>query len=80
MVTRTTFTAGFVPPCIPILSYRAPDGDIWVHEIKQDGFRIIARRSAGEINLWSRNAADYAGRMTRIAGALRKLRVKSCTY
>jgi bifunctional non-homologous end joining protein LigD len=78
MIARAT-PAGFVPPCIPILMHKPPSGDNWLHEVKQDGFRIIARRAGPDLNLWSRNAIDYADRMTRITGALKRLRVKSCT-
>jgi ATP-dependent DNA ligase len=51
----------------------------WTHEVKQGGYRIIARRVGAAVRLWSRNAADHAGTMTRIVAGLRKLRVKSCT-
>ena len=30
---------------------RAPDGDEWVHEIKFDGYRILARVAAGDVTL-----------------------------
>jgi ATP-dependent DNA ligase len=31
-------------PCLPTSVTKAPTGEHWVHEIKHDGFRIIARR------------------------------------
>jgi bifunctional non-homologous end joining protein LigD len=39
----------------------------------------MARREGTAVHLWSRNAAEYVGIMTRIVGGLRKLRVKSVT-
>jgi ATP-dependent DNA ligase len=33
---------GFVPPCLPTKAPQPPSGDTWVHEIKHDGFRVIA--------------------------------------
>jgi ATP-dependent DNA ligase len=38
---------GFVPPCLPIKTPQPPNGDAWLHEIKHDGFRVIARRRRG---------------------------------
>ena len=35
---------GFVPPCLPTKAPQPPSGDTWVHEIKHDGFRVIARK------------------------------------
>jgi ATP-dependent DNA ligase len=37
--------AGFVPPCLPSGSKAPPSGKEWLHEIKHDGFRGIARNS-----------------------------------
>ena len=34
---------GFMPPCLPTPSRKAPSGSAWVHEIKHDGYRLIAR-------------------------------------
>jgi ATP-dependent DNA ligase len=33
---------GFVPPCLPTKAKEPPTGGLWLHEIKHDGFRIIA--------------------------------------
>src|SRR5215204_1297128 len=35
---------GFIPPCQPVIAERVPAGDGWLHELKHDGFRIIARK------------------------------------
>jgi ATP-dependent DNA ligase len=37
-------SAGFIAPCLPTKTDKLPSGDLWLHEIKHDGFRIIARR------------------------------------
>jgi ATP-dependent DNA ligase len=36
--------AGFIVPCLPTSAAQPPSGEPWLHEIKQDGFRMIARR------------------------------------
>ena len=34
-------------PCLPTRSAKAPTGPLWIHKIKHDGFRIVARRING---------------------------------
>jgi ATP-dependent DNA ligase len=35
---------GFIIPCQPTLASKVPAGDGWIHELKHDGFRILAFR------------------------------------
>ena len=35
---------GFILPCQPVLATKVPTGDGWLHELKHDGFRIIAHK------------------------------------
>jgi ATP-dependent DNA ligase len=35
--------SGFVPPCLPTKAPQPPTGDAWLHEIKHDGFRVVAK-------------------------------------
>jgi hypothetical protein len=39
---QRTFPAGFIAPCLPTKTDKLPSGSQWLHEIKHDGFRIIA--------------------------------------
>jgi ATP-dependent DNA ligase len=43
---QRTLPAGFIASCLPIKTDKLPSGSLWLHEIKHDGFRIIARRPA----------------------------------
>jgi len=43
MLQRTSGAAGFVEPCLPSPAKAPPAGPNWLHEIKHDGFRIMAR-------------------------------------
>ncbi len=38
---------------------KLPDGAEWVYEIKLDGYRAIAVKSAGGINLYSRRRNSF---------------------
>ena len=44
--------AGFIEPCLPTSSKRPPAGDDWLHEIKHDGFRCIARKDGKWVRLY----------------------------
>ena len=37
-------SAGFIRPCQPFLVVRPPAGLGWLHEVKHDGYRIVARK------------------------------------
>ncbi|MBX9843549.1 MAG: DNA ligase [Xanthobacteraceae bacterium] len=61
-------------PCLPAKVDRPPTGKL---EIKYDGFRLMARRSADGIQLTTKQGADCTSRYRLIVIALRKLKVKS---
>ena len=69
---------GFVPPCLPTKAPQPPSGDTWVHEIKHDGFRIIARKNGAQVRLYSRPGNDLTYRFPLIVEALARLRSRSC--
>ncbi|HRY04815.1 MAG TPA: DNA ligase [Beijerinckiaceae bacterium] len=62
--------AGFVEPCHPILARAAPEGSDWCHEVKHDGWRLIAHKDAGRVRLWSRTANDLTAQFPAIAEAV----------
>src|SRR5215467_2162797 len=37
--------AEFIAPCLPSKTDKLPSGSGWLHEIKHDGFRVIARKN-----------------------------------
>jgi ATP-dependent DNA ligase len=49
---------------------RPPSGDNWIHEIKQDGYRLMARRDAGGARLLTRNGHTWTERYPSIASAV----------
>jgi hypothetical protein len=42
---------GFIQPCLPTKAPQPPTGDAWLHEIKHDGFRVIARKDGALAHL-----------------------------
>jgi bifunctional non-homologous end joining protein LigD len=57
-------------PVLASLAAAPPEGDNWLHEIKLDGYRMIARIDGGKVAMLSRNGKDWSGRFPRIEAAL----------
>jgi len=70
--------AGFIPPSLPRPTEEPPAGPGWLHEIKHDGFRIMARRDGRGVRLFTRNGYNFAARFPRIVEAVANLPVRSC--
>src|SRR3954453_20414257 len=75
---QRTLPAGFVPPCLPSKTDRLPSGREWLHEIKHDGFRVIARKNGAQGRLYSRPGNDLTYRFPLIVEELAPLRSRSC--
>ena len=77
MLSRT-LPAGFIAPCLPTKAQTPPSGGLWLHEIKHDGFRIVARKDGDRVRLYSRPGNDLTYRFPLIVEALARLRSRSC--
>jgi bifunctional non-homologous end joining protein LigD len=69
---------GIIEPCLPSPAKVPPSGPGWLHEIKHDGFRILARRDGAGVRLITRAGNDFSSRFPFIAMAVGKLPVRSC--
>jgi ATP-dependent DNA ligase len=69
---------GFIPPCLPTKAHQPPSGPLWWHEIKHDGFRVIARKDGAKVRLYSRPGNDLTYRFPLIVETLARLRPRSC--
>jgi bifunctional non-homologous end joining protein LigD len=69
--------AGFILPCQPYLAERPPSGPDWQHEIKWDGYRLIARKDGERVRLWARSGTDYTTCLDRVREAVAALPVTS---
>jgi len=67
-----------IQPCLPRPAREPPAGPGWIHEIKHDGFRILARRDERGVRLFTRNGYNFAGRFPKIVAAVESLPVRSC--
>jgi ATP-dependent DNA ligase len=50
----------------------------WIHEIKHDGFRLMARRDPAGVRLFTRNGNDWTPRYPLIFEAVNRPQVRSC--
>jgi bifunctional non-homologous end joining protein LigD len=66
-VTPLSPRSGFIEPCLPSPADRPPSGPDWVHEIKHDGYRLMARR----------DSVGIASRYPLIVEAVDRLKVRS---
>jgi bifunctional non-homologous end joining protein LigD len=64
-------------PCLPTRVMKAKSGDRWTHEIKDQGFRLIARRVGATVNLYTKWECDWSKRYPLIAEAIAGLRISS---
>ena len=75
--TPTTKMPSQLAPQLATLSKTIPRGDEWLHEIKLDGYRILARVDDGQVTLMTRSGLDWTDRFPTIAKSLGKLPVRS---
>ena len=75
---RSRPLAEFIEPCLPRPADRPPIGGNWLHEIKHDGFRIMARRDGDRVRLLTRNGNDFSPRLPLAAAAVAALPARSC--
>jgi bifunctional non-homologous end joining protein LigD len=66
-----------IAPCLATLVEEVPKGAQWLHEIKWDGYRLVAFVKRGKAQLKTRNGHDWTHRFPTIAKALAGLPVET---
>jgi bifunctional non-homologous end joining protein LigD len=67
----------WIKPQLAALVTEAPDGDIWLHELKLDGYRIHARLENGRAKLLTRRGNDWTVKYPFVARAISSLPAQS---
>lgn len=75
---RVARRIGAIEPCLPSPAKHPPAGQGWLHEIKHDGFRLIARREPGRVRLLSPKGNDLSRRFPFLVMAITALPARSC--
>jgi bifunctional non-homologous end joining protein LigD len=65
-------------PCLPTSTPSPPSGPEWLHEIKHDGYRMLAHHDGACVRLISRRGLDWGWRFPTIVAAVKALAVRSC--
>lgn len=73
--TRLAAGAAEIAPQLATARSAPPTGSDWLHEVKWDGYRMLARLRDGAVALRSRNGLDWTGDLPAIATALAALPV-----
>jgi bifunctional non-homologous end joining protein LigD len=68
----------FIEPCLLSPADRPPSGANWIHEIKHDGYRLMARRDPVGVRLITRRGNDWSARFPLVVEAVNHLKVRSC--
>jgi bifunctional non-homologous end joining protein LigD len=74
---KRTGLPSFVKPQLATLVREAPAGDGWLHEIKFDGYRMLARLDNGRVRWLSRNGLDWTRRFAALTPSIEALGAQS---
>jgi ATP-dependent DNA ligase len=66
-----------IEPCLPSPAKVPPSGPGWIHEIKHDGMRIMARRDRAGVRLITRHGNDFTSRFPFMVAAISALPARS---
>jgi len=74
---RSRASLGIIEPCLPSPAKAPPSGPGWIHNIKHDGMRIMARRDSAGVRLITRHGNDFTSRFPFIVAAVTALPARS---
>jgi len=63
-------------PCLPSSAKTVPNRDLWLHEVKYDGYRLIVVSEDKRVRLFTRSGNDWTGRFPWIVELALKNRYK----
>ena len=69
-----------ISPELATLVDQPPSGKNWLHEIKFDGYRIIASKKNNETKLFTRNNLDWTNKFPNVANVINQLPIKSVIF
>ena len=75
---QCTLEVGFIAPCLPTPADHPPTGPGWIHEIKHDAFRLVARRDGAGVRLLTRNGYNWLANFPAILEAASAPQAHSC--
>lgn len=67
----------FIPPQLAFLKDHPPAGSNWIHEIKYDGYRVLAAVAGDDARLYTRSGQDWTEKFRPIAEAFAGLDIEA---
>lgn len=67
----------FIPPLLPTLVDKPPEGDGWIHEVKFDGYRSQIVRDEGGVRIFTRRGIDWTAKYRDLVKAAGELNAES---
>ncbi|QKC85259.1 ATP-dependent DNA ligase [Mesorhizobium sp. NZP2077] len=67
----------FIPPLMPTLVEKPPEGDDWIHEVKFDGYRTQVIIDSEGVRIFTRRGLDWTSKYWDLAKAAGDLDVES---
>src|SRR5690349_591038 len=67
----------FVAPQLATLVDAAPAGEGWLHEIKYDGYRVLAAIGGDSAKLYTRKGLDWSDKFAALVEPLKNLPCRS---
>jgi bifunctional non-homologous end joining protein LigD len=68
---------GFIAPQLATLVEGPPPGDDWLHEIKYDGYRVIASVAGDQVRIYTRKGLNWTDRFRALVRPLAQLPCRS---
>ncbi|MCS6302788.1 MAG: DNA ligase D [Nitrospira sp.] len=76
----TSLMKQYPGPELATLVDKQPNRDVWVHEIKYDGYRLMAFVDKGTVILRTRGGQDWTHKFTPLAKAIAQLTIESAVF
>jgi len=67
---RAEFPRDALPPQLATLTSEPPEGEEWFHEVKLDGYRMVAHADGKHVKLFTRRGLDWSGHFPEVCRAL----------
>jgi DNA ligase D-like protein (predicted ligase) len=67
----------FIPPLLPTLVDKPPEGDGWIHEVKFDGYRSQIVRDKNGVRIFTRRGLDWTAKYRDLVKAAGELNAES---
>lgn len=74
---QSEFPAKAPAPLLPTAVSTPPSGDQWIHEVKVDGYRMLARLDAESVSLISKRQVDWTAKFQPVVDELAKLNTRA---